>query len=135
VDLGFFRDRATRGITWYNKKSTDVILPEPLPVSTGYFAQGSNAASIQNRGWEVSLKHPSCAAGGLAWEVGLTVGPQPQQGGCRLARARQFIVIGDFNNRWRWWAADRRVLGSGFLRCGISNGTTNIVDVAGGGNR
>jgi TonB-linked SusC/RagA family outer membrane protein len=53
LDLGFFKDRADASVTWYDKKSSDVILPEPLPVSTGYFAQGSNAASIQNRGWEV----------------------------------------------------------------------------------
>jgi len=48
--------------------------------------------------------------------------------------AEQFIPIGDFNNQIAMVGQPIGVyLGSGFLRCGVSNGTTNIVAVAGGG--
>src|SRR5207253_11370093 len=70
LDLGFFKDRADASITWHDKKSSDVILPEPLPVSTGYFAQWSNAASIQNRGWEVSLNMRPLVRADYGWDVG-----------------------------------------------------------------
>ena len=132
VDLGFLRDRADASITWYNKKSTDVILPEPLPVSSGYFAQGSNAASIQNRGWEVSLNLRPVQRADYGWEVGLQWARNRNK--VLSLGAEQFIPIGDFNNQIAMVGQPIGVyLGSGFLRCGVSNGTTNIVAVAGGG--
>ena len=133
LDLGFFKDRADASITWYDKKSTDVILPEPLPVSTGYFAQGSNAASIQNRGWEVSLNLRPLQRGDYGWDVGLQWARNRNKV-LSLGAGEQFIVIGDFNNQIAMVGQPIGVyLGSGFLRCGVSNGTTNVVDVAGGG--
>ncbi|HEY6157721.1 MAG TPA: SusC/RagA family TonB-linked outer membrane protein [Gemmatimonadales bacterium] len=134
LDLGFFKDRADASITWYDKKSTDVILPEPLPVSTGYFAQGSNAASIQNRGWEVSLNVRPLQQADYGWDVGLQWARNRNKV-LSLGAGEQFIVIGDFNNQVAMVGQPIGVyLGSGFLRCGVSNGTTNAVPVAGGGS-
>jgi TonB-linked SusC/RagA family outer membrane protein len=131
VDLGFFRDRADASITWYDKKSTDVILPEPLPVSTGYFAQGANAASIRNRGWEVSLNVRPVQQADYGWDIGLQWARNRNK--VLSLGAEQFIPIGDFNNQIAMVGQPVGVyLGSGFLRCGISNGTTNIVDIGGG---
>ena len=133
LDLGFFKDRADASITWYDKKSSDVILPEPLPVSTGYFAQGSNAASIQNRGWEVSLNMRPLVRADYGWDVGLQWARNRNKV-LSLGAGEQFIVIGDFNNQIAMVGQPIGVyLGSGFLRCGVSNGTTNVVAVAGGG--
>ena len=48
-------DRADASVTWYNKKSSDIILLQPLNPSIGFFQEGANAATMRNRGWEVSL--------------------------------------------------------------------------------
>ena len=129
VDLGFFRDRADASITWYNKKSSDVILLQPLNPSIGFFAQGANAATMRNRGWEVSLNVRPLQKADFGWEVGL-----------QWARNRNtvlslggedFIPIGDFNNQVAMVGQPIGVyLGSGFLRCGISSNAT-VVDTLG----
>ena len=49
VDLGFFKDRADASVTWYNKKSSDIILLQPLNPSIGFFQEGANAATMRNR--------------------------------------------------------------------------------------
>jgi hypothetical protein len=119
VDLGFFKDKADASVTWYNKKSSDIILLQPLNPSIGFFQQGANAATMQNRGWEVSLNVRPLQKADYGWEVGL-----------QWARNRntvlslggeQFISIGDFNNQVAMVGQPIGVyLGTGFLRCGVS---------------
>ena len=127
LDLGFFKDRADASITWYNKKSQDVILLEPVAPSTGFFQQGANAATIRNKGWEVSLNVRPVQRAEYGWDVGL-----------QWARNRnvvlslggeQFISIGDFNNQVAMVGQPvGAYLGTGFLHCGVS-ADANEVDI------
>lgn len=120
VDLGFFKDRADASVTWYNKKSSDIILLQPLNPSIGFFQQGANAATMRNRGWEVSFNMRPLQRADYGWEVGL-----------QWARNRNtvlslggedFISIGDFNNQVAMVGKPIGVyLGSGFFRCGLSS--------------
>jgi len=55
TDLAFFDSKVDLGITYYDAKSTDVILSLPVPPSTGYFSQVQNAAEITNKGLEISM--------------------------------------------------------------------------------
>jgi TonB-linked SusC/RagA family outer membrane protein len=129
VDLGFFKDRADASVTWYNKKSQDVILLQPLNPSIGFFQEGANAATMRNRGWEVSLNVRPVQAADYGWEVGL-----------QWARNRNvilslggpdFISIGDFNNQVAMVGQPvGAYLGSGFLRCGVSSNAA-VVDTFG----
>lgn len=125
VDLGFFKDRADASVTWYNKKSQDVILLEPVALSTGFTQQAANAASLRNRGWEVALNVRPIQKADYGWEVGL-----------QWARNRntvlslggeQFISIGDFNNQVAMLNQPLGVLlGTGFLRCGVSSDQNQV---------
>jgi TonB-linked SusC/RagA family outer membrane protein len=129
VDLGFFQDRADMSFTFYNKKSVDVILPTPLSPSTGFLQQASNAATIRNRGVELSLNLRPVQRADYGWEVGL-----------QWARNRntvlslggeQFLSIGDFNNQVAMVGQPLGVyLGTGFLRCGVSS-DANVIDTLG----
>jgi TonB-linked SusC/RagA family outer membrane protein len=129
VDFGFWRDRGDASVTWYNKKSQDVILLQPLAPSTGFLSQGANAATIRNRGLEVSLNLRPVQTADFGWDVGL-----------QWARNRntvlslggeQFISIGDFNNQVAMVGHPIGVyLGSGFMRCGVSSGA-NVLDTLG----
>jgi outer membrane receptor protein involved in Fe transport len=129
VDLAFFRDRADASVTWYDKKSSDIILLQPLNPSVGFFAQGANAASMQNRGWEVSLNVRPVQAAEYNWEVGLQWARNRNK--VLSLGGERFIPIGDFNNQVAMVNQPIGVyLGSGFLRCGVSSGA-NLIDTLG----
>ena len=70
-DLGFFKDKADLGFTWYNSVTDDVILLTPLAPSTGFFVQAQNAAKFRNRGQEVTLNIRPITRGDLNWDIGL----------------------------------------------------------------
>lgn len=72
VDLGFLNDRASLGVTWYNATTRDAILRAPLDPASGFFQQLKNAATIRNRGWEVTLDLRAVEQKNVAWEVGAT---------------------------------------------------------------
>ncbi len=58
IDAGFFNNRLSFSIDYFNKNTNDILLPVPQPISLGYGGnQGGgdatvNAATINNRGWE-----------------------------------------------------------------------------------
>jgi hypothetical protein len=55
-DAGFFGDRATMEVTYYNKRSRDALILRPLPVSLGGpSTQFVNLGSVTNRGFEVTV--------------------------------------------------------------------------------
>ncbi|HEU4564480.1 MAG TPA: SusC/RagA family TonB-linked outer membrane protein [Gemmatimonadaceae bacterium] len=70
LDFGILQDRADASVTYYNRKSVDVILLTPLATSTGYQQQVQNAATIRNRGVEVSLNVRPVQAENLGVELG-----------------------------------------------------------------
>ncbi len=58
LDVGFFGDRLSFTVDYFNKNTNDILLPVPQPISLGYGGnQGGgdatvNAATINNRGFE-----------------------------------------------------------------------------------
>lgn len=55
VDAGFFDGRVTATADYFIKDTKDLIANEPVPEFIGAYAAGVNAASIQNKGIELSL--------------------------------------------------------------------------------
>jgi TonB-linked SusC/RagA family outer membrane protein len=54
ADLGLFRDKLTLNATWYQKSTTDQILPVSISSSTGYSSAVVNSGEVRNRGFEVA---------------------------------------------------------------------------------
>ncbi|HEX6966962.1 MAG TPA: SusC/RagA family TonB-linked outer membrane protein [Gemmatimonadaceae bacterium] len=71
VDLGLFNNIADAGITLYNDRSEGVIFQAPLPNSTGFISQAQNAATIRNRGIEVTFNVRPIQHTNLGWDIGL----------------------------------------------------------------
>jgi len=71
IDLGFMRNLADLGFTYYNSRTVDVILLTPAPASTGYTQQASNAATLTNRGVEMTLNLRPFTREAAAWDIGL----------------------------------------------------------------
>jgi TonB-linked SusC/RagA family outer membrane protein len=70
ADLSLFRQRLGLGVTYYNARTEDAILFSPLPPSTGYFSQLENAATFENKGWEVTGTLRVLETPTVSWEIG-----------------------------------------------------------------
>ena len=71
LDFGFFEERADLSVTYYDSRSVDVILDQPLAPSTGFLSRLANAAEIENKGWEAALNLRPFSWDNVEWEVGL----------------------------------------------------------------
>jgi TonB-linked SusC/RagA family outer membrane protein len=70
TDLGFFNNRISLNATAYYSKSSDVIFQVSLPYSTGFAGELLNAATITNKGLELTLNTtPIKTTYGLKWDL------------------------------------------------------------------
>ncbi len=75
LDLGFFDQRATLAVTYFNKRSSDVILQVPVSsAETGSLTALRNAATIRNRGVEVELNGTVLKGRNYGLDVGVQFG-------------------------------------------------------------
>ena len=54
-DIGFFQNRITLDASYYNKKTTDLLLNSPVPHTTGFKSVYENVGSIRNQGLDLML--------------------------------------------------------------------------------
>jgi TonB-linked SusC/RagA family outer membrane protein len=69
TEMRFFKRRIGFELTYYNKKSTDLIYSISLPVSTGYTSFFTNLGQIRNKGWEAALDLRPVAGKNFQWDV------------------------------------------------------------------
>ena len=74
LDLGFFDNRLNLTTDYFIKKSTDVLLQVPIPLSTGASASSPyiNAGSIENKGFEADISY-SDQKGDFSYSVNGTI--------------------------------------------------------------
>lgn len=74
-DVGILRDYADLSFTWYDSRSTDVILFLPVsPAGTGYTLQANNAATLSNKGIEATLNLRPITTRTFSWDLGFNYG-------------------------------------------------------------
>jgi len=71
VDLGFLDQKVDLGLTYYKNNSVDVILPLPIPYSSGFSTQLKNGASLRNIGYEMSLNARPITRPNFSWDFGV----------------------------------------------------------------
>jgi TonB-linked SusC/RagA family outer membrane protein len=71
LNMSFLENKFNLDVTYYNQKSTDILLFRPLAPTSGYSAQYTNAAEMVNRGWEVTLGINPYQSGDFRWSVNL----------------------------------------------------------------
>ena len=71
LDLGFLDQKADLSLTYYKNNSVDVILPLPIPLSSGYQTQTQNGAKIRNNGYEASLNVRPITRPNFSWDFGV----------------------------------------------------------------
>ncbi len=70
IDIGLIKDKADLSFTWYNSRTSDVILRFPTPPSTGFQFFNTNAAEFRNRGIEVNLNLRPITTKDFGWDLG-----------------------------------------------------------------
>ena len=54
-NLGLFQDRLNFDVSYYHKKTTDLLLDCPVPHSTGYTSVFKNIGSVKNQGLDIMI--------------------------------------------------------------------------------
>jgi hypothetical protein len=67
--MRFLKRRIGLEVTYYNKKSTDLIYAIGLPVTTGYTSFFTNLGQIRNKGWEAALDIRPIAGRDFQWDI------------------------------------------------------------------
>jgi len=58
IDFGLWKDKLVGTIDYFNKRTKDLLLQAPVPLSTGYFGLVDvNAGELQNKGLELELQY------------------------------------------------------------------------------
>jgi TonB-linked SusC/RagA family outer membrane protein len=136
VDFGFLDQKVDAGLTYYNSKSTDVILQLPVNgSSTGFGLQLENGAVITNKGWEATLNARPVTGTNFAWDFGLQWGKNDNH--VVSLKGAEFV---NFNTEGFTGSIGAAVAGDGvgvvqgedFVRCGrglnFDPGTGTVVD-------
>lgn len=69
VDLKFLKNRLGIDFTWYDNKNEKLILAVPIAKSSGYYAANLNAATMVNKGIELTLRGVPVQSKNLNWNI------------------------------------------------------------------
>lgn len=69
LDMRLLDNRLKLGLTYYNNKVRDVLVPVTLAPTTGFATKYTNAAVLQNKGLEMDLSYDVIRKGGFNWAV------------------------------------------------------------------
>lgn len=70
LDYGFFKNRISGEIDYYQKKTKDLLLAVPVPATSGYTTQIQNIGSIENKGFEFII-NTNNLSGRFTWNTNL----------------------------------------------------------------
>jgi TonB-linked SusC/RagA family outer membrane protein len=76
LDFGFFRSRITGSVEVYNRRTSDLLLDQPVSYVTGFNQVSSNVGEVVNKGVELTLTGNILKprnAGGLGWNTTFTM--------------------------------------------------------------
>jgi hypothetical protein len=69
VELGLLENRISLEADVYYRKTTDMLLPSPLPRSTGYTSIMRNVGSMENKGIEFTLHTVNIVTNDFSWNT------------------------------------------------------------------
>lgn len=72
LDLRFFTGRLNFDITYYNQKSVDILMSQPISASTGFTNLYANAGEMVNRGWEITAGGAPVKTDNFRWDINAT---------------------------------------------------------------
>ncbi|MEO5947622.1 MAG: TonB-dependent receptor [Chitinophagaceae bacterium] len=72
-EFGLFKNRISAEFSWYNKKTTDMLLAVPTPSPSGTRSVLGNIGEMENKGIELSLNTTNLAGKNLKWTTNINI--------------------------------------------------------------
>ncbi|MGH7719060.1 MAG: TonB-dependent receptor domain-containing protein, partial [Gemmatimonadaceae bacterium] len=101
-DAGFFGDRVGLELTYYNKKSTDLIVNVPTAPSSGFGSSLANIGEVENSGLEFLLRATPVSRSVFAWDVVFS-------GSTLHNEILELGTVGTFINNFRAFTEGRQI--------------------------
>lgn len=73
LDLSVLNSRFNLSVDWYNNESSNLLIENKIPTSTGYSTQIQNIGSIRNRGVEIVLNTTNVATRDFKWTTDFNI--------------------------------------------------------------
>lgn len=73
LDFGFARNRITGELDYYNKTTTDLLLNEPIPATTGFTTITRNVGELRNSGVEFVLNTKNFVKDNFRWTTSFNI--------------------------------------------------------------
>jgi len=70
AELKFWKGKVGLDVTYFNAQSDDIIIDVQVSAASGYGNLTQNAASIENKGWEVMLDFTPVSTNDFEWNIG-----------------------------------------------------------------
>ena len=96
MDVGLFHERALAELTYYHRRTSDLVLSVPLPPSTGQTSQLQNVGIVSDRGWEAALTTVNADQASFGWRTRLSLA-HDQNRVDRLVTASDTLVFDYLN--------------------------------------
>lgn len=71
VELGLFDSRLNFDVSYYNRKTTDLLLDAPLPNTTGFSSVMRNIGSVRNQGVDLMITASPVKSTNFTWNTSL----------------------------------------------------------------
>lgn len=73
LDVAFLNNRVNLAVDWYNNESSNLLIKNNIPTSTGYPNQFQNIGSIRNRGIELVLNTTNIRTKDFTWTMDFNI--------------------------------------------------------------
>lgn len=73
LDFGFFNNKLTGELDFYNKKTTDMLLNRPVTAVSGTTAIFGNIGEMENKGFELTLNTVNISSRNFRWTTSLNI--------------------------------------------------------------
>ena len=73
LDISLFNSRVNLALDWYNNESSNLLIKNKIPTTTGYTDQFQNLGSIRNRGFEIVLNTTNIRTKNFTWSTDLNI--------------------------------------------------------------
>jgi len=97
IDFGMFKNRLNFNIDYYDRKTTQLLLNVPVPLSTGFSTFPGNIGAMQNKGIELAVNAVLVQTKNLQWDARFNISKNTNT--ITALNNNQDIVSGSFIRR------------------------------------
>ncbi|MDV7186446.1 TonB-dependent receptor [Lutibacter sp. TH_r2] len=73
IDFGFYNNRISGSLDWYQRTSDQLLLNNPISATTGFSNSLDNIGEVKNQGWEIELRTKNIRSEKFNWGSTLLV--------------------------------------------------------------